>query len=291
MCEESSLSHYAIDYIFGYNGSMKMFLNKISQSLQIFGLRLAHSRKTPNDYFSMQESYYERGSKQLVEIDHEQHNSNPQLHRIGFSPLCHEIHFFQGKNALDFGCGGGRNLRNIAQLNIFTRIDGVDISSTNVIASKNAMINAFPNILCDTFKNSFDNLGVPKSQKYSFVFSTITFQHIASRSLRNKIFSQIYDCLEQGGYFRFQMGFNGTNLRQAGTKKRLDKFTVSYFANFYGAPSTNGDFDVSVTKPSHVISDLLMIGFQDIDWEITPSWRNSTHDAWIWFSARKRSGT
>ena len=240
-----------------------------------------------DDYFSMQESHYEVNSDQLVKTNHSVHNLNPNLIKIGFSSILAEPQEFRGENALDFGCGGGRNLLNLASFNLFSRIDGVDISSNNLKHASDLFKKTYPKIKHSTYKNSIHNLGVPEKVKYKFVFSTIVLQHIASWELRQLIFEQIFQCLKSGGVFSFQMGFNDRNLARNWEYPK-NKVRVPYRMNFHGAKSTNGKFDVTISHPQQIVKDLEIIGFKEVEWVITPSFANNTHCAWIWFNARRR---
>ena len=239
-----------------------------------------------DDYFFMQQNFYEKTSALIVRDDHYIHNNNTQAPNLGFGALLTEPHKFVGSSALDFGCGGGRNMLNLASFKLFSRIDGVDISEINIRAAHSKFKQVYPNIESNTYQNSLEDLGVPSHILYKFVFSTITLQHISSWQLRQKIFTSIFRSMESGGLFSFQMGYNSVNLAR-GWKFPANKYRVRYEKNLFGAPSTNGKYDVSVSHPSQLLKDLTKVGFEQIEWVISPSFANQTHCAWIWIKARK----
>ena len=235
----------------------------------------------------MQKTYYENESSRMRLTDHFQHQNNPDLYLLGYGPVILNKAKFHGTSALDFACGTGRNIENLHNLKIFNQVAGCDISKENILAAEEKLRDAFPNGNFNFFTN--DGISVPKNKgKFKFIFSTIALQHIPVREIRNKIFKDLCDILEEDGLFSFQMAF-----RLKGTKsnrlKRIksQKGSVGYFRNLTGALSTNGRMDVIVEDPKHLINDLKSVGFNHINYFITESWEDS-HPNWIWIHASKK---
>jgi len=220
-------------------------------------------------------SYFDLEANRMGNENHLHHNANPYLKTIGYGPVMLDAGRFQGKRALDFGCGGGRNLINMAKLGIFDRVDGCDISEKNLeMASRNAQQEG---ISTSTFTKT-DGLSAKVPSKYSFIFSTIVIQHIPSRKVRNQILSDLLAALESDGLLVFQMGYGGGLHRK--------KNSISYRRNLLSALETNGRRDVRITNPLQILDDLQKLGAKEINYFITPSFADS-HPQWIWLHVTK----
>ena len=231
---------------------------------------------TSQDSFAKRvNSYFDSEATRMGVENHLHHNANPYLKTLGYGPIMLDPHRFKGTLALDFGCGGGRNLINIANLKIFEQVDGCDISEKNLeMASRNANSAGIS-------KSNFiktDGLSAKLEKKYKFIFSTIVIQHIPSRKIRNQILADLLNALETGGLLVFQMGYGG------GVRKK--KNSISYRRNVLSALETNGRRDVRVTDPSQVLKDLHALGARNIEYFITPAFADS-HPQWIWFHVSK----
>ena len=218
----------------------------------------------------MQKSAYIKGTS-----NHEEHDKNPLYWSVLLKDLNDETSL-KDKIALDFGCGKGRNVTNMFNVCSFKRVDGVDISEANIEYCK----------LNYTEQNSswYVNDGVSldslPSNEYDFVMSTIVFQHICVYSIRMSLFREIYRVMNKGGIFSFQMGFD---------KKKTEgtRTTVGYFDNFWDAPNTNSNCDTRVEDPNDLVKDLESIGFNNISYEIHPSFSDRIHAEWIYVRAEK----
>ena len=69
-----------------------------------------------NPYTLMQKGWYNPGTN-----NHEEHNNNPDYWDILLKDL-KDKDKWAGKNALDFGCGKGRNVTNMLSLCDFNKI-------------------------------------------------------------------------------------------------------------------------------------------------------------------------
>lgn len=178
-----------------------------------------------------------------------------------------------GKLALDFGCGPGRNIVKFATR--FQRIDGVDISDINLA---NAVI------WCETsnvvaprlFKNNGVDLSDIESEYYDVVFSTICMQHICVHDIRFNLLKEFHGVLKPGGSICIQMGFGPGHIR-----------TVGYFENNYDAQQTNSGHDTRVNSPDELEKDLKTIGYRTFEYDIRPTGPGDIHGNWIYFRALK----
>ncbi|HUU46419.1 MAG TPA: class I SAM-dependent methyltransferase [Acidobacteriota bacterium] len=180
---------------------------------------------------------------------------------------------FRRRTALDFGCGPGRNL--IKYHDRFARLDGVDISSTNI---ENARINvqrhgiALPTLYVN---NGYDLGGIP-SERYDFVMSTICMQHICVHSTRLNLLREFHRVLQDGGRLSIQMGYGADSPN-----------TVPYDTDFTTALTTNRGCDVEVRSPDQIERELTAVGFSEFKYWIRPTGPGDTHPNWIFFTAVK----
>jgi SAM-dependent methyltransferase len=185
----------------------------------------------------------------------------------------------QDKLAIEYGCGPGRNIIKFMTPRWgFTRIDGVDISKTNID-------NAFLNIQdCGDeylkvrgsrlWSNDGKNIVDPSCDNtgtYDIAFAVIALQHVQSHSTRQHIFKEIYRVLKPGGRFTFQMGFGPGHPR-----------SVDYY--YDGIQYIDGD--TRVEKPEHLQTDLESAGFSDFSYVLRPTCKDE-HPLWIWVKVRK----
>jgi SAM-dependent methyltransferase len=221
-----------------------------------------------NPYTNMQRKYYESGV-----ATHLRHNKFPHYWDILLGDL-KDSGKWKGKNALDFGCGAGRNVINMATLCEWDNVDGCDISAKNIELTRD-LINA-----ADVFApqhggyvvDGISLRGVDEPNNvpldfYDFIMSTITLQHICVYDIRFKILEGMYACLREGGLLSIQMGFKGRH--------------IGYYENNYDAKDTNSKCDVIVSDPKQIVEDLEKIGFKEIHTSVTASDHDGTHPEWI----------
>lgn len=226
----------------------------------------------PNDiasYSKMQSRFYRLGTS-----DHLEHNENGDYWSVLLSNV-DDAHFRDGR-ALDFACGKGRNVKNLLKLAHWESVDGSDLSEVNI----NYCRTNFKNPSKFYLTNGQDT-GVPFSNYYDFVMSTISLQHIPVYDIRRKILLDILRVLRPGGRFSFQMGF-GVDLSDT-----LGRPRSSYFENAFNANSTNGDHDVRVTSVTELEDDLKDIGFFEIQSVVRESFSDFGHPNWIYVHCRK----
>jgi len=219
-----------------------------------------------NYYVNMLNEAYRGGTN-----NHPEHNPNPKYWDVLLGNVKSNPEKWNGKKALDFGCGKGRNVTNMLSLAEWDRVDGIDVSVANIDFCKASYYNQNSNF----YKNNGYDLSDLNDNEYDFVMSTIVFQHICVHELRYNLKKEIYRVLKPEGEFSFQMGFGP--LEWIGhTKQR------SYFENGYDASNSNGSNDVRVSDPQDLVNDLSQIGFKDITYSVTEPWQDWGHPNWIY---------
>ena len=224
---------------------------------------------TENKYTQMQKDAYVNGTS-----NHEEHNTNPDYWNILLGDLKNKENW-DGKVALDFACGRGRNVTNMFNLCDWVRIDGIDISNGNISQNKSDYKNQNSNWYCN---NGIDVSDL-KDNEYDFIMSTIALQHIPVYDIRKSLITDLLRTLKSGGLFSFQMGYGNEILS---TENR-----ISYFENHYDANGTNSVCDVRVQNIEDIIKDLQEIGYTNITTEVRESYSDNGHPQWIYVKAYK----
>jgi ubiquinone/menaquinone biosynthesis C-methylase UbiE len=223
-----------------------------------------------NQYTNMQKHAYAVGTS-----NHDEHNQNPDYWDILLGDL-KDKEKWNGKIALDFACGRGRNVTNMFNLCDWQRVDGIDISESNI--SQN--INDYKEQNSNWYCNNGVDVSELKDGEYDFIMSTIALQHIPVYDIRKSLITDLFRTLKTGGLFSFQLGY-GDNLESPLGMR------VSYFDNYYDASGTNSVCDVRVQNVDDVIGDLQQIGFINVTIEIRESFSDSGHPQWIYIKAYK----
>jgi len=206
---------------------------------------------TENKYTRMQIACYAGGTG-----NHENHNLNANYWDILLSDL-KDKEKWDGKVALDFACGKGRNVTNMLKLCDWERVDGIDLSEGNISYNKNE----YQSQKSNWYGNNGIDVSELKDNEYDFIMSTIALQHICVYDIRKSLISDLLRTLKPGGIFSFQMGY-GEGLDSPSGKR------VSYFENNYDATGTNSACDVRVHTEEEIINDLKEIGFVNITTEV-----------------------
>jgi len=222
-----------------------------------------------NKYTSMQKGAYADGTS-----NHEEHNTNPDYWNILLGDLKNKENW-DGKVALDFACGRGRNVTNMFNLCDWDRVDGVDISEGNISQNKSDYTNQNSNWYCN---NGIDVSDL-KDNEYDFIMSTIALQHIPVYDIRKSLITDLLRTLKSGGLFSFQMGYGKEILS---TENR-----IPYFENHYDANGTNSVCDVRVQNIEDIIKDLQEIGYTNVTTEVRESYSDNGHPEWIYVKAYK----
>lgn len=213
------------------------------------------TEKKWNSYLSEQKDFYEKSSKDMQVTNHSQHNVEPNYINAILGHINENPSKWKDKKALDFGCGCGRNIKNLLDLADFKTVDGCDISKQNIEFSKSYVTDIHGESKCKTWEtNGCDLNDVSKSESlesnyYDFIMSHQVFQHISNYEVRYSILSDIFRLLKPKGLICIHF------LNLAGS--------VSYSENDNAYSSANAK-NVWVNHPSEVIEDLKQIGFKDV---------------------------
>jgi len=222
-----------------------------------------------NEYTRMQKNAYSSGTS-----NHLEHNDNPNYWDILLGDLKDKSKW-EGKVALDFACGKGRNVTNMLSLCDWERVDGIDISSRNIQHCNQSYVGQNSNWYC----NNGVDVSELKTEEYDFIMSTIALQHIPVYDIRKSLITDLLRTLKPNGLFSFQMGF-GKEIKEGETR-------YGYYENKYNVKGTNSFHDVRVQNQSEIIEDLTNIGFVNIETYVTNTFSDSGHPQWIYVKAYK----
>jgi SAM-dependent methyltransferase len=176
--------------------------------------------------------------------------------------------------ALDFGCGLGRSI--VQYRNDFKRIDGVDISSNNLLNARIYCERSESGCNPNLYETDGVNLPVD-NESYDVVYSVICLQHVPVYDIRFGIFEEAYRVLKPNGYLCFQMGYG----------RKLTHQSVGYYDNYY-LGGTNGGCDVTITNVNDLKDDLIdKLNFRNFKSYIRPTGPNDTHENWVWVQVQK----
>jgi ubiquinone/menaquinone biosynthesis C-methylase UbiE len=229
-----------------------------------------------NKYTQMQKEFYGKDkAKQMASVDHKHHNDNPDYWNILLADVYNDDqNYWKGKKALDFGCGTGRNVKNLLELAEWKRVDGVDISKDNIKHAKRLVSKNYKDNFKFYVNNGVDLDCLPENE-YDFVMSTITLQHIAVYDIRFNLLKGMFRVMKSRGVLSIQMGYGDNGYGKS-----------DYYANDYDAKGTNSKHDVIVSDVNEIRRDLAKIGFDSFSWKIRNSFSDG-HPNWIFFKAIK----
>lgn len=152
-----------------------------------------------NDTYLFEQKKRFEDTHHLMMVDnHMQHNKDPEYWNILLKEIKENPINWKNKYALDFGCGCGRNIKNLLDLAEWRRVDGCDISKKNAEYAKN-WVNKFYTNKTETWETNGNNLQPCDENKYDFIMSHIVFQHVSDYDIRFSILLDIYKCLKVGG--------------------------------------------------------------------------------------------
>lgn len=190
-----------------------------------------------------------------------------------------QLFLFQGldtkpnSRALDFGCGFGRCIS--LYRNVFSIIDGVDISSIGLEKAKEFLSNEGITNNQLYLSNGTDLRNIP-SDYYDVVYSIICLQHICVHDIRLSLMKEFFRVLKSGGCFTAQMGYGKNHPK-----------SVDYYDNCWEANGTNGSMDCRIEDVNQLESDLKTIGFENFEYWLRPVGPADIHEQWIFFRAYK----
>lgn len=212
------------------------------------------------NYINKAKGFFNDTHKNMIVANHSEHDDNPAYWDILLYDIKNNPQSWNGKNALDFGCGCGRNIRNLISLANWERVDGCDISIHNAEYSKKYIKENSPESKCGTWENTGYNIYPIDTieghqQKYDFIMSTITLVHIPIWEVRFNILKSMYNALNENGMLSISM----SDLEDS----------VEYYENYYDFPK-----NCRVENPKFIYKDLQEIGFKNITIDSATSFEN-----------------
>ena len=139
----------------------------------------------------------------MLKENHYQHNIEPNYWNILLKDLMDEksVVDYRGQCAMEFGCGAGRNLVNMAILGGFSRVDGIDISKDNARNSMSFFREKIssPDVQCVCLEGDGYSCRPLPSNQYKFVMSDQVFIHIPNYEVRKSIILDIKRVMVKGG--------------------------------------------------------------------------------------------
>jgi len=200
-------------------------------------------------HLSEQKKFFENTHKAMTIDNHSQHDKEPNYWDLLLKDVKYNPKKWEGKSALDFGCGCGRNLKNLLELANFSQVDGVDISYQNADYAKKYAVECFPSANVHTWENDGITLSDAQEDTYDFLMSHQVLQHIGNYEVRFSLLSDMYRIMKKGGILSLHfMSMDGS----------------SYFES----PDT-ADRNMIVGDPQYVTEDLKKIGFTEITYTPT----------------------
>lgn len=246
------------------------------------------------------ESYH----KSMRRLNHHDHNEDPDYIKYILDPLTTNPEFWRGKNALDFGCGCGRNMKNLMDSAPFGRVDGCDLSLQNALYAKQWSTTASfrattPSGLlaqatiprapepswdpplkqeCETWEVDGYTLHPIPSEKYDLVMSHLVFQHIGNWEIRYSILTEIHRVLRDKGMINvhfLKLGEPGVKYHACQSPvQRRARVTVEGWSLEGSIATPVGPVDeiyiqpgFSIEDKQYIIDDLESIGFKDVKCE------------------------
>tara|TARA_R110000824_G_scaffold211022_5_gene396905 strand:+ start:2398 stop:3165 length:768 start_codon:yes stop_codon:yes gene_type:complete len=160
---------------------------------------LEETRQLWSGFTAQTKEFFEKLNPGMIVDNHKQHTIDPEYQEYILGPIKDDPEHWRGKTALDFGCGCGRNIKNLLDAAPFGRVDGCDISRLNAEYSKKHVLEHFDKDKCETWESDGFGILPTPDDEYDFVMSHVVFQHIANYSIRYHILEDIYRGLRAGG--------------------------------------------------------------------------------------------
>jgi SAM-dependent methyltransferase len=204
-----------------------------------------------NVFLENQKTFFEETHSLMTASNHSQHNQEPNYWNVLLKDVVENSSQWEDKIALDFGCGCGRNIKNLLELADFSQVDGCDISSQNAEYSKKYIDEVFGGEgYTHTWENDGATLQPAMDNTYDFIMSHQVFQHISNYKVRYSLLSDMYRVMKPKGI----LSIHFLDLADA----------VSYYEDY---DNSGGMKNVVVENSDNVISDLKKIGFLNITCE------------------------
>jgi cyclopropane fatty-acyl-phospholipid synthase-like methyltransferase len=177
--------------------------------------------------------------------NHKQHDVEPNYWEHIIKHVSKNAEYWQGKRALDFGCGCGRNIKNLLDHSNFDQVDGVDISSQNAEYAKRYALQHHPKAKVHTWENDGKTLDPCDNNTYDFIMSHQVIQHIGNYDIRLSLLKDMHRVLNTGGMICLHyMSMDGSTYYESGDSLK----------------------NMIVEDPNYIIKDLELIGFTEVEY-------------------------
>mgnify|MGYP003661596503 CR=1 FL=1 len=158
---------------------------------------------TVMSFMATQKQMFEGDSHMMPAGNHKEHDLDPDYWNILLGPVKSDPDKYGSGTALDFGCGCGRNIRNLLSLARFSRVDGCDISTSNAAYAGKYINNLFPYRQephrTKTWETNGWDLGPVEDESYNFIMSHVVFQHIGNHQVRLNLLTEMFRALKPNG--------------------------------------------------------------------------------------------
>lgn len=183
----------------------------------------------------------------LMTVDnHKQHDAEPNYWNFIIKHVSEKPEEWRGKRALDFGCGCGRNIKNLLDKSEFSQVDGVDISKQNADYARDYAKQHHPESLVETWENDGSTLEPCQCDIYDFIMSHQVIQHIGNYDVRLSLLKDMYRVLKPGGLICLHyMSMDGSKYYECSDSLQ----------------------NMIVENPEYIVKDLESIGFTNISYE------------------------
>ena len=195
------------------------------------------------EYLDKYKKEFEDTHHLMIVDNHQQHNADPEYWAMLLGPIKFNPDNWKGKKAFDFGCGCGRNLKNLLDLAEWDSVYGCDISKQNAEYAKQWTEQYYPGKV-HTWESMGADIQPCEESSLDFIMSHIVLQHISNYSVRYSILTDMYKCLKSDGLVS------------------LHYLDMDYSSTYYEESNTYQN--CRVLDPQFLINDFEKIGFKNI---------------------------
>jgi len=220
---------------------------------------LEETKRLWQRYTTHTKEFFEKHHADMTVSNHARHTLDPQYQEYILGPIKDDPERWRGKTALDFGCGCGRNIKNLLEAGPFSRVDGCDISRANAEYSKRHVLETFDKSRCNTWESDGFGISPAPDNAYDFVMSHLVFQHIGNYSIRYHILKDIYRGLKPNGLVSLHF------------LDMVERKGEEYYAHYPPPASALCDStrwslrNCRVINKDYLIKDFEEIGFKDVE--------------------------
>ena len=198
-------------------------------------------------YLDNYKKEFESHHSMVRKNNHIRRNADPEYWEILLDPIKSNPEKWENKVAFDFGCGGGRNLKNLLDLANWKEVHGCDISKPNAEFAEEWVNSIYPN-KAKAWESNGKDIQPANPNTYDFIMSSVVLQHISNYSVRFNILNDMYSSLKEGG-----------------------QISLHYLDMSESAPYYDNSLDYKncrVENKDYLIDDFQKIGFKQITCEI-----------------------